>query len=478
MKNRMKLLSALLALVMLLAAFAACNGGEVWSPTGKETPSKATEETPTAAQTTVSASPTQEQPSDLVDYVGSLKLDMSSSSKKLEVTVKTYVDGDTTHFNVPEDVIESGVLKARYLAVNTPESTGKIEKWGKQASNFTKEHLKGASSIIVESDDENWNTDSTGSRYLVWVWYKTEGQNEYRNLNLELLQNGLAIASNSGQNRYGDICMNAIMQAKKAQLHVHGNEKDPLFYEGAIQEVTLKALRTDPESYKDTLVSFDAVIVREYSNTLYVEEYDEEDGIYYGITAYYGFSADPDLLAIMKLGNRIRIVGSMQYYEAGGTWQVSGLKYNVRKPNESCGLIETGVETDYVLTDPARFEGGKMSVPVQIKDEDGGTMEIMKEFPYAQLVMSTSLMMTDLKVTSVYTTTNDASSSKGAMTLTCKAPDGTTVDVRTVVLKDDAGNLITADAYEGRTIDVKAIVDYYEGYQLKVFTDKDITVKN
>ena len=58
------------------------------------------------------------------DYASELKLNMSSETKKQVVTVKTYVDGDTTHFNVPEDVIPGGVLKARYLAIDTPESTG------------------------------------------------------------------------------------------------------------------------------------------------------------------------------------------------------------------------------------------------------------------------------------------------------------------------------------------------------------------
>ena len=109
----------------------------------------------------------------VVDYAAQLKLNMNSSTLKQEVTVKTYVDGDTVHFHVPETVMPGGVLKARFLAVNTPESTGKIEEYGKAASNFTKEKLQNAVSIILESDNDSWNADSTGGRYLVWVWYKT-----------------------------------------------------------------------------------------------------------------------------------------------------------------------------------------------------------------------------------------------------------------------------------------------------------------
>ena len=100
----------------------------------------------------------------MVDYVSQLKLDMNSTSLKKVVTIKNYVDGDTTHFWA--DVDSTGVVKARYLAINTPESTGRIEEYGKQASKFTKEKLKNATSILIESDDDKWNTDANG-RYLV-----------------------------------------------------------------------------------------------------------------------------------------------------------------------------------------------------------------------------------------------------------------------------------------------------------------------
>ena len=52
-------------------------------------------------------------PAEMVDYVSQLKLDMDSESKKVEVTVKTFIDGDTTHFNMPDGSFTAGVLKAR-----------------------------------------------------------------------------------------------------------------------------------------------------------------------------------------------------------------------------------------------------------------------------------------------------------------------------------------------------------------------------
>lgn len=404
-----------------------------------------------------------------IDYAASVKLDMASSSLKQEVTVKAYIDGDTTHFYVDNSVIPSGILKARYLAINTPESTGKIEEWGKTASNFTKEKLKNAESIVVESEDDKWNLDSTGDRHLVWVWYKNKGESDYRNLNIEILQNGLAIASSSANNKYGEVCMSAINQAKAELLHVYSNEKDPNFPYGKATELTIKELRTNIAEYDGTKVAFEGVIAEVNSNTAYVEEYDEETGLYYGITVYYGFSLNGPGLEMMDIGNRLRIVGSVQFYETGGTYQVAGIQYSAMRPNDpdNIKLISEGNTPSYKLTDADTFKNGK--VDIIVGDEK-------KNFSYAELVMSTSVEMKDLEVLSMYTTDNEESSSNGAITITCKA-NGITIVVRTTVLKDDSGNLVTEEYFEGKTIDVKGIVDYFDGnYQIKVYSFSDIEI--
>ena len=131
------------------------------------------------------------------DLTGKLKFNENSGTVKAKVSVKSYIDGDTTHFFVPTSICPDGVLKARYIAINTPESTGKIEEWGKKASEYTKSKLSNAESIIIESDDGTWNLDSTGSRYLVWVWYRNSETEDYRCLNLEILEEGLALPSSS-----------------------------------------------------------------------------------------------------------------------------------------------------------------------------------------------------------------------------------------------------------------------------------------
>ena len=440
-----RLFSLILALIMSLAVITACDKGKV-EESGSEGSGV-----------------------DHVDYAAELKLDMTSDTLKKEVSVKSYIDGDTTHFYFADSQFAGGVMKARYLSVNTPESTGKIEEWGKAASNFTKETLKKATSIIVESDDSKWNADSTGDRYLVWVWYKTDDSSEYRNLNLELLQKGLAIASNSANNRYGDICVKAINQAKAEKLCVYSEEKDPDFFYGTAAEITLRELRTNLESYNGAKVAFEGVVTKTDGQAVYVEEYDAETDRYYGMYIYYGFTLQGMGLRIVStVGNRVRIVGSVQYYENGGTYQVADISYTpfpADDPNNVQKLGE-GHPAAYVEVAPKTFMS---DVTVPVGDEE-------KTFKYGELAMSTTISMKNLKVLSVYTTHSETDSN-GAMTLTCQGEDGTVVAVRTIVLRDDNGNMITANAFEGKTIDVKGAVDYFSGsYQVKVFTMNDITI--
>lgn len=452
-----KFLALLAALCLVLGCLAGCGETDTQKPADSGT-------TPTELE--------------IIDYAGSVKLDMNSETVKQEVTVKSYIDGDTTHFFVPASIVETGLLKARYLAVNTPESTGKIEEWGKKASNFTKEKLSTATSIIIESDDGNWNVDSTGGRHLVWVWYKPPGSDTYRNLNIELLQNGLSIASSAGSNRYGEICMAAIAQAKSQKLHMHSNQDDPDFYYGDAIPVTLKGLRTNIELYEGLKVAFEGVITYESGQTVYVEEYDPETDMYYGMSVYYGYNLTGTGLEILEPGNRVAFVGSVQYYAAGDSWQVSDIKYVDMRPNDpnNIQLVSSGHEAAFRLTEPKTFTNGTVEVEVlSALDSEELTP---KTFPYAKLALGTSISMENLYVSNVYTTSNEDSASKGAMTLTCIL-NGCEISVRTVVLRDAEGNLITADAYLGKIINVKGIVDVFSGtYQIKIFKPDDITFVN
>lgn len=446
-KLTMRLVSLLAVLCMLIACIAGCG----------ETPD------------------TPDETPKVVDYVEQTKLDLDSNTKKLEVTVHAYIDGDTTHFNVPREVAENGILKARYMGINTPESTGKIEEWGKKASTFTKEKLSTAASIMVESNDDKWNLDSSGGRHLVYVWYKPTEDADYRCLNLEIIQNGLSISCGTVNDRYGQAATDAFQQAKREKLHVFSGEKDPGFYYGDAYQVTLKDLRANISLYDNRKVAFEGVVTRNNNNSVYVEEYDEDTDMYYGMSVYYGFETGA-LLNNLAIGNRVRVVGTVTYYETGGTWQVSDVSFREFKPNDpgNTTVISSGHSAGNALIDPALFADGRMDVEVLVSLDDDVTET--KTFDYADLIMSTTVAMNDLTVMEVYTTHNGGDND-GAMTLTCKAADGTMIDVRTIVLYDEDGNMKVESDYLNKTIDVVGLVDYFSGaYQIKVLTANDITV--
>jgi hypothetical protein len=88
--------------------------------------------------------------------------------------------------------------------------------------------------------------------------------------------------------------------------------------------------------------------------------------------------------------------------------------------------------------------------------------------------------MDNLKVNKV--TTTQSGDSAGAMTLYCTV-DGREIQVRTEVLKDASGNVVTAKYFEGKTIDVNGVIDYFlpneastGKYQIKIYSLDDVVV--
>ena len=421
-----------------------------------------------------------------VDYASQLKLDLNSSTKKQEVTVKLYIDGDTTHFdpvtnsnltdyNAADFSRTQGYIKARYLAINTPESTGKIEKWGKTASNFTHDKLASAQSIIVESDTENWDIDSTGERYLLWIWYKPAGESDYKNLNIEILQNGLALASSTANNRYGTIAVKALDQAKAQQLHLYSppGTVDENYYDGAAIPITLKELRCHITDYLQTDVRVEGVVTAKFSNSVYIEEKDEETGLYFGMAVYYGFQTG-SIVEVLSIGNRVSVCGSVSEFQ--GTYQISGVESNEFRPGPSdTVVISSGNSAAFAETSAKDLISGKISVHFESENEEGEIEVETVDLDYGKAIMNSSVTVSNLKVVSIYTT-NNGGKSDGAMSITCQAEDGTKIVIRTEVLTEN-GKVVTQDRYEGKVITVKGLVDYYNGsYQVAVHRADYITI--
>ena len=415
----------------------------------------------------------------LVDYVANVKFDPNSGRNHLETTVKFYIDGDTTHFEVPRSMSETGILKARYLGVNTPESTGQIEPWGKLASSYTRSKLEAATSIIIESNDDKWNADSTGERYLVWVWYKTAEMEDYRNLNLELLQEGLSKSSSFSETCYAETCRAIFNQSLTHKLKIFSSERDPDFYYGGAISVTLKELKMNIEEYANKRVAFEGVVVKEYDNsTIYVEEYDEETGAYFGMQVFYGYNLNYFGKTILAVGNRARIAGSVQYYENGGTWQISDIKYDPydTESSENIKKVSDGHSAAYNEVTVPQLLNSSLSFEVTETDEEGNETTTTKTMSYGSVALHSTATIKNLTILSVYTT--QQGSSKGAMSLTCADENGNVITVRTIVLTDSTThNQVTASSFPvGSVIDVKGVVDFYEDeYQIKLFSIKDVT---
>ena len=195
---------------------------------------------------------------------------------------------------------------------------------------------------------------------------------------------------------------------------------------------------------------------------------------------YYGYNLVKQGKDILKIGNRVRVAGSVQYYEAGGTWQISDIKYDPFEPNslENITKISSGHTASYTELDVETLLSGKLTFEVTETDGEGNETLTDKELDYGYVVLHSTASLKNLTVKDVYTT--QQGSSKGAMSITCEDEKGNTIVVRTVVLIDVENECqVTEDYFPvGSVIDVKGVVDYFDGdYQIKLLSFKDVTFK-
>lgn len=140
---------------------------------------------------------------------------ITTYAKKLEVTLDKCVDGDTAWFNLDNERI-----KTRFLAINTPESTNKIEAYGKEASNYTCNMLTNAKKIEIEYDSNSDKFDKY-DRHLVWVFVDDTLLQE------KLLEAGLAeIKYIYGDYKYLDELKKVESTAKKNKIGMWSDSKD------------------------------------------------------------------------------------------------------------------------------------------------------------------------------------------------------------------------------------------------------------
>lgn len=363
------------------------------------------------------------------------------------VTVEQFIDGDTVHF---WNYSRTEIIKVRFLAIDTPESTGKVEPWGKPASRYTKSKLQNAAEIVLESNEEGSAVlDSTGDRYLAWVWYRPKDSETWRNLNIEILADGLAMGKSTSSTRYGATAMNALTSARTEKINLYSGKKDPLFYYGSAVELSIKSLVLNKSSYNATKVRFEGVVTKESGGGIYVQSFDEDTQQYYGVYVYGGYASLAPKFLIP--GYRLLITGTADDNENFG-FQVSGLSFSLINPtDDDTKILEKDIKTE----------------PVLISADDINNNETLE---------NVLVRLENLTVTSIYTT-QSTTQSDGAMTLTCRSADGKTVTVRTVKLTAEDGSTVTEDYFRGKTLNCSGIVTFFNGNpQLKLFTLADCEI--
>lgn len=280
-------------------------------------------------------------------YTDSLMLtQLPTSTSTLDVdgvtyaTVDKYVDGDTTYFRAnlstgPNDI------SVRYLGLDTPESTYKVEPWGIAAAKFTKEKLESAESIILQSDPTG--LFDSNSRYLAYVWYRTSSTSPYRLLNLEIVEEGYSPSKGLTNTLYMQTFYDASTRAQAFKDRTNG-EVDPTYdYNAQGQKYTLKQIidtfgtpeAIESEEYKGTKVYIEGLVTRKLGiSSAYIEQVNEGyytvnengdevfvpgDGKTYGVYVYGGFEENLKLAE----GNYIITNANISYHN--GALQVVGV---------------------------------------------------------------------------------------------------------------------------------------------------------
>lgn len=129
------------------------------------------------------------------------------AEEKVQVSLSKCVDGDTAWF-----IKDGEEIKTRFLAIDTPESTTKVEEYGKEASDYTCSLLKGATKIEIEYDSNSDKTDKY-NRHLVWVFVDGDLLQE------KIIQKGYAeVAYLYGDYKYTNKLEEALEVAKKNKV--------------------------------------------------------------------------------------------------------------------------------------------------------------------------------------------------------------------------------------------------------------------
>lgn len=245
-----------------------------------------------------------------------------------EVDLVSCTDGDTIQVRDPNASVSS-LLTIRFLGVDTPESTGQIEPWGFAASNFTKSKLLNANSIVLEYEDLEGNgnrVDSTGNRYLAFVWYQPNEGDDYRNLCLELVEQAYSKISLSSKSVYHSHFLQANTNAQPTGERLWGSKNDPDYnYDSDVISTTVYNMLLNGENnVAGTQYNITVRVALQAGSSFYVEDINpDENGNVGYIYVYGGYSGD--YYRDLAIGDVINMNCKLQYEGNFGT-QLTDIK--------------------------------------------------------------------------------------------------------------------------------------------------------
>lgn len=270
-----------------------------------------------------------------------------------EVTLYNPVDGDTAHFYQKETTLsKERLVKVRFYGIDTPESTGQIEPWGKKASKFTTEKLQNAKTIVLTNGEMNAvaaSADSTGTRFkaLVWVSEKENAAiDELKCLNLWIVQEGYSNGKGVTGCPLADVFNKADLQAQKLKLHTWSGD-DPDFYKGDALSTSIKdivdefvAQNGKCPTYEGVKVKINGVVAKVVDSDAYVVQDFENETT--GEIERYGlfiFSGYKYYEALTTVGNDLTIIGT--FTVRYGNPQLTSVKYNPYLPSSDDMVINS-----------------------------------------------------------------------------------------------------------------------------------------
>lgn len=237
--------------------------------------------------------------------------DINNGERIGEVILKSTTDGDTCNFT---EAGNEETIKLRFLAINTPESTAKVEPWGKKASIFTKNILTKAKTIVLQNDVNTFGErDGSGNRWLGFVWYNTAENADFRLLNLEIVEQCYSqnqLFKDSAICNYRSYFEKAEANGKACKYRVQGTDDPDYDYTKSYAEISIRELITHYDEYgvseagsSGKQLRITGFVEGMSGDNLYVRDVTDEDpttGKYSALYAYAGYGSS--LASIVKVG--------------------------------------------------------------------------------------------------------------------------------------------------------------------------------